>query len=463
MKLLDPKSILVVVVLLINTCLVAQVGINNTDPKSILDISASNSANPSETDGLLIPRVDAFPATNPGTDQNGMLVFLTTTDGSNAPGFYFWDNTATNWAIINTPMESITALIDADTDTSIELIEDATKDSISFKVNSVALLAIKEGGIHTNFGGDNLFIGKNAGENANNSGTKDNIGIGRTSLQALTSGRLNTALGRRTLDNITTGRSNVAIGDAAGADGLTTGEWNIAIGPFSMYQASGSSSYNTAIGSQALSTVLGQNNTAIGAGAGYNLAPAGTGSGNVYLGYGAGGGNTGNGNVFIGYTAGQATTGFPSGTSETLVIDNGLGDALVYGEFDNELLRINGTLDINNAYTLPTADGTNGQVLTTDGSGSTSWITPTTTNEILENGTVAATASASGSSFSSVTFSNTYTTPPNVQLTVEAFNFGEVYVVNVVNKTTTGFLIHIFRVDTPGSAVSNATISWMAY
>ncbi len=70
----------------------SQVGIGNTAPKSILDIQASSQSNPTNTDGLLIPRIDAFPATNPGTDQDGMLVYLTTNTK-----FYYWDNANTSW------------------------------------------------------------------------------------------------------------------------------------------------------------------------------------------------------------------------------------------------------------------------------------------------------------------------------------------------------------------------------
>ncbi len=38
------------------------------------------------------------------------------------------------------------------------------------------------------------------------------------------------------------------------------------------------------------------------------------------------------------------------------------------------LIRINGTLNINDAFSLPTIDGTANQVLKTDGAGNLSWI-----------------------------------------------------------------------------------------
>jgi hypothetical protein len=79
----------------------AQVGIGTTNPKSMLDIVASNSASPSSTDGLLVPRISAFPATNPGANQDGMLVFLTTATGGYYKGFHYWDNTIGSWIAYN--------------------------------------------------------------------------------------------------------------------------------------------------------------------------------------------------------------------------------------------------------------------------------------------------------------------------------------------------------------------------
>ena len=36
-------------------------------------------------------------------------------------------------------------------------------------------------------------------------------------------------------------------------------------------------------------------------------------------------------------------------------------------------MRVNGTFNINNAFSFPTADGANGQVLQTDGNGTLAW------------------------------------------------------------------------------------------
>jgi len=76
----------------------AQVGVRNTDPKAVLDIKASNQGIPLFTDGILIPRIATFPSENPGSDQLGMLIYLTTTNGPDTPGFYYWDN---GWIKLN--------------------------------------------------------------------------------------------------------------------------------------------------------------------------------------------------------------------------------------------------------------------------------------------------------------------------------------------------------------------------
>ena len=58
---------------------------------------------------------------------------------------------------------------------------------------------------------------------------------------------------------------------------------------------------------------------------------------------------------------------------------------MIYGEFDNNIVRVNGTLQISNpasapGYALPNVRGTSGQFLQTDGAGATSWATiPTNT------------------------------------------------------------------------------------
>jgi len=95
------KLLTVIFFLLFNGIVFSQVGINNTDPKASLDISVSDASDPANTDGILIPKIDKFPDTDPGEDQLGMLVFLTTTDGTDLPGFYYWNHPTTSWEWAN--------------------------------------------------------------------------------------------------------------------------------------------------------------------------------------------------------------------------------------------------------------------------------------------------------------------------------------------------------------------------
>ncbi len=75
----------------------AQVGVNTNNPKSIFDIEASNPSAPAISDGLIVPRVDKLPATNPSAAQDGMMVFLTAPDNGYKKGHHYWDNSASEW------------------------------------------------------------------------------------------------------------------------------------------------------------------------------------------------------------------------------------------------------------------------------------------------------------------------------------------------------------------------------
>jgi hypothetical protein len=134
----------------------------------------------------------------------------------------------------------------------------------------------------------------------------------------------NTANGRSALFSNKTGLFNTANGEAA-LYSNTKGNHNTANGVNALrFNTDGSD--NTANGRSALS-----NNT--------------TGNSNTALGYEAGKGNqTGSGNVFIGFSAGFTETG-----SNKLYINNDDGDAgnaLLYGEFDTDKLRIHNKLGI---------------------------------------------------------------------------------------------------------------------
>jgi len=373
----------------------SQVGINNTDPKANLDISATNTTTPANTDGLLIPRIDDFPATDPTAAQQGMMVYLTTTSGSNPPGFYFWDNNAgpAAWSsVVGGTVQKINDLSDGKSD------NDGSQD------------------------GSSIFIGIDAGSNDNRTDNK-NVGIGFESLKNNTSGVNNTAIGYQSLITNTTGISNSANGFQALNSNLS-GSFNTGIGNLSLTSNS-SGSYNTGVGSNSLSSnTTGVNNTGIGSQAltlnntgtlntaiggsslssntsgyqntaignlsltnntfGYGNVATGVsslrnntaGDYNTAFGHSAGINNVlGNYNVFLGANAGFFETG-----SNKLYIEGALASVnpLIYGEFDNDILRINGEFQVDNpagtGYALPLSDGTVNQVLSTDGSGQISFV-----------------------------------------------------------------------------------------
>lgn len=163
-----------------------------------------------------------------------------------------------------------------------------------------------------------LFLGQGAG--TNDDGSNYNTAVGMSALNNNISGHHNLAFGYLSLSTNESGFNNVAVG----ADALwsNTASNNTAIG-YSVLSANTSGGYNTAIGSQALqSNLSGYDNTAIGVNAGQN--------------------STGIANIFIGANAGANETG-----NMKLYIENtNSSTPLIYGDFENDLVRINGDLEV---------------------------------------------------------------------------------------------------------------------
>ena len=203
-----------------------------------------------------------------------------------------------------------------------------------------------------------------------NSGN-NNTAIGYDALQGNTTALGNTAVGSSTL-RINTGANNTAMGTLAG-DEHGTGANNTYVGFEAGRYNTGAANNNAFFGHQAGLRTTGSFNTAIGSN---SLLVFGASANNVAVGYNALRNNTGTGNVALGYQAGLNET-----TSNKLYIENSNANAdaaLIYGEFDTNIVRINGTLQISNpaaapGYSLPNVRGTVGQVLQTNGAGLTSW------------------------------------------------------------------------------------------
>ncbi len=154
----------------------------------------------------------------------------------------------------------------------------------------------------------------------------------------------NTAIGSKALLANTTGYRNTAVGKQALEDN-GSGKYNTAIGYNTMNQNI-SGDFNTVIGTSALTQNQGgEKNVAIGSGSLFSNI---SGSGNVAIGTNAGLSSTGFGNVFIGNEAGYNVTG-----SDKLFIDNSsTNQPLIYGEFDDDYLEINGELNVKEDITV---------------------------------------------------------------------------------------------------------------
>jgi len=259
-------------------------------------------------------------------------------------------------------------------------------------------------GYSTTSGNSNVFIGRVAGYNSDNSyanifigdaagysnkSADNNIFIGQAagynSGLSETGGNNNVFIGKNAGTNNDTGQNNCYIGNDAGRDnnntynvmfgnGAGTFATNVMRSTFLGYHAGNhsNSNDNTYIGMGAgKNTESGKENVYIGSGTGYWGE---SGSYNVIIGKNAARLNTGeslgNKNIIIGY---EAASNF-AGISEKLIIENSDSNTpLIYGDFENDYLQINGTLNINNSYTFPNIDGNNGDILTTDGMGNITW------------------------------------------------------------------------------------------
>lgn len=243
-------------------------------------------------------------------------------------------------------------------------------------------IAIGDAALQSNIADFNIAVGDSAMSGAGSFGyANNNIGIGRKALQvasqtnnaiaigneamlhtinsssiALGHGALrnqlfgakNLAIGNAALFNLQSTENNIAIGDSAMArigqntESAFQGSSNIGIGNKVLYKNQ-QGRENVVIGESALSSQLtGVENTAIGS---FALFSNTSGNGNTILGVSAGYNNiNGSGNIFIGASAGYNETG-----SNRLYIANSnatAANALIYGEFDNGILRINGRLNL---------------------------------------------------------------------------------------------------------------------
>jgi hypothetical protein len=181
----------------------------------------------------------------------------------------------------------------------------------------------------------NTFIGYWAGFNATAS---YNTFLGNAAGRYNTIGTYNAFIGDSAGYSNTTGIRNTFLGRSAGGAN-TTASYNTFLGYAAGYSNT-TGAYNTFLGDSAgYSNTTGAYNTFIGRYAGGVNT---TTSHNTSLGYAAGYSNTGNNNIFLGYQAGYNETG----SAKLYISNNSTTFPLVYGDFSNEFLAVNGWLGV---------------------------------------------------------------------------------------------------------------------
>jgi hypothetical protein len=217
---------------------------------------------------------------------------------------------------------------------------------------------------------DDLTDAKSGGANFTNSliighqssgilsSASSNTGVGINALKSLTSGINNTALGTSSMEATTSGTRNTSIGSFSMLNN-TTGYENVAIGNYSL-QSNTSGTNNVGIGVYSLyANETGEGNVAIGRSSLYTLV-------------------NGSYNTAIGYDSNVSEESISNSTA----IGNGaIVDAdnkIQLGNTSVTAVATSGSITAG-AVTYPNTDGTNGQVLSTNGSGALSWATPSAT------------------------------------------------------------------------------------
>ncbi|MCB2195882.1 MAG: hypothetical protein KQH79_08470 [Bacteroidetes bacterium] len=198
-----------------------------------------------------------------------------------------------------------------------------------------------ESGYNNTTGLRNTFIGKGVGR-ANVSGS-DNIFIGEQSGYSNINGSENIFIGKRTGQFVESAVKNTFIGSYSGQQ-VTTGTENTFLGHMTGLGVK-EGSQNTYIGASAVNRdSSGVDNVALG----FNAGGWSYGNRNVYIGVAAGMNYEGDSSIFIGYNA-----GFNATEPQRLYIENTDSPTpLIYGEFDNDKVEINGSLNVNGSLAV---------------------------------------------------------------------------------------------------------------
>ncbi len=409
----------------------AQVGIGNTNPKARLDITASNALSPSNTDGVLIPRANKFPNTNPTIDQNGMLLFITG-NGITKKGFYFWNQSTTSWKPISKWIEN----------EANNTIYNDFSDHIAIGVaNTSARFEVRGDGID-NIGGAVKIINTNAKRNL----IVTSMGDENQNFNFSRALEINNNV--NSLGNFT--KNTGVLIEMNGASVLNSSIY----GTYTRY----------AINSNYAGNIYGNYTTSFNKTAqeiyGFYSTLQTSGTGDRYGFYS----NIGNANF-----------GDPIGTGNlyglySKITTEASGSRTSYGVYSESQLatgyagyfigRMSLGNSFSNRYLMPDADGSANQVLTTDGSGNTSWSNDFTT---ANNGLTETSANiqlggalTQNTTITQGNFDTTFTVDGTGDFTVYQSGLGAG---NLINAKNSGSITigHLFELNEPRLQVLGVT------
>lgn len=357
------KSILLLTALSA-TLIYGQVGINTQTPKATLDVVGKPSDSNS-LDGFIAPRITASQLKTKiyTIEQKGALIYVTEKFANDSDatgqvelvksqGYYQFDGTG--WKPLVNNQETLYDVVERG---------NYAGRFISFSGDSITKEGTRLAAIGVNTITDSYYWG-----NMNPAQTgMNNIGIGLNALQNLTSGNGTIGIGYNAFKSST---GNTATLENEYNTGVGTNVGNRFKGDHSVGFGTGAldsnwwGEQNTAIGQQAMSEGIGNEkvsyNTAIGSNA---LRLANQPFGNIVIGRSAGVRMTGKNNVIIGnwVAASQLYSQAFNGENKLMIHNNPFDNSgslihlpvgtntLIYGDFAERWLRINGRFQINPA------------------------------------------------------------------------------------------------------------------
>lgn len=314
------------------------------DSSAMLDVSSTNR-------GFLMPRMTKSQRESISDPANGLMVLQT----NGSLGLYLYDSTITDWQHIldSAALYSYISLLDSDStriadsdgNTKIQTEETFNENVIRFDLGGTEYYTFKSGRINILNTGASVFLGNEAGLNDDLS-NNGHVFIGNEAGKSNATGLRNTAIGNQAMLNASNNNNSIAIGHNAGLNML--GNTNVAIGNFSMGNSSNASG-SVMLGWVAGEFSTGSSNVGIGSSVLQNNA---SGSENVAIGALAGSSSTGSRNIYLGWQAGSNASG-----SDKLYIENSNSSSpLIYGDFANDSIQINGKLHTTNGLIVSAGD-----------------------------------------------------------------------------------------------------------